>query len=106
MIERDLLNLIKNSEEEAQKIIELAQEEVKKLKVDLEEQKREIVDKLNVKLDKSIKAKKEELQRKFEEDLTVLKKENERRLKNIREISSKKIPELSKILIEKVVGSV
>ena len=31
MAERDLLNLIKNSEEEAQKIIELAQEEVKKL---------------------------------------------------------------------------
>jgi len=106
MVERDLLNLIKNSEEEAQKIIELAQEEVKKLKVDLEEQKREIVDKLNAKLDKSIKAKKEELQRKFEEDLTVLKKENDRRLKNFREISSKKIPELSKSLIEKVVGSV
>jgi F0F1-type ATP synthase membrane subunit b/b' len=106
MVERDLLNLIKNSEEEAQKIIELAREEVKKLKVDLEEQKREIVDKLNAKLDKSLKAKKEELQRKFEEDLTVLKNENDKRLKNVREISSKKMPGLSKSLIEKVVGSV
>lgn len=104
MVERDLLNLIKNSEEEADKIIEMAYEEVKKLNYNLAIQKEEELKRLNKELQKKVADKKSELEKIFEKDLASLRKENTNKSKKIEEISKEKLPEFSQKMLEKVLS--
>ncbi len=102
MKETDLLNTIKQSEDEAQGIIDNASLAMNKLLKDFEEEKESIINDFKEKIEKEIREKKLLLEKQFEESLKKIENEQKEIVKNLKNKSKMKVDSVVQGLVNKI----
>ncbi len=103
MVERDLLNLVKSSEEEAEDIIKRAKEEVDRMKASLDNEKKKIIEQLTVQLNEKKREISEELSKSLESNRVLMEKEYIEAAEVLRKAAYSKLNAYAEELLKKLI---